>query len=79
MVAYTYDNYTDEELERIDWFRNAGPCLREEMIMTYEIICRTAEDDGITSLREMVFRVRGEYGIYTNDHLNNGVNFTLLA
>ena len=47
MKPSTDDNYTPEELERIDRVRNAGPCLREEMIRTYEIIYRTAEDEGI--------------------------------
>ncbi len=30
MVAYTYDNYTDEELERIEWFCFADSSTREE-------------------------------------------------
>ena len=43
MKPSNYDNYTTEALERIEWFRNAGPCLREEMIRTNEIIHRTVE------------------------------------
>jgi len=54
-------NYTGEELERIEWYRNAGPCLREEMIRTYEIIYRNAEDEGIREFCESLFmRMRGE-------------------
>ncbi len=47
MYPSTYDNYTAEELERIEWFKSARPCLREEMIQTYEVIYRTVEDEGI--------------------------------
>ena len=46
--------YTDEELERIEWFRNAGPCLREEIIRTYEIIHRTSENEGIRESCERI-------------------------
>jgi len=47
MTSPAHNNYTEEELERIEWFKDAGPSLREEMIRTYEIIYRTAEDEGI--------------------------------
>ena len=47
MYPSTYDNYTAEELERIEWFKSARPCLREEMIQTYDVIYRTVEDEGI--------------------------------
>ncbi len=52
-------NHTDEELARIEWFKNAGPCLREEMIRTYEIIHRTAEDEGIKESCERLLRGMG--------------------
>jgi hypothetical protein len=39
--------FTPEELERIEWFRNAVSSLREEMIRTYEVIYKTAMDEGI--------------------------------
>jgi hypothetical protein len=55
MTSPTHDNYTAEELERIEWFKNAGPCLREEMIRTYEVIYRNVEDEGI---RESCERIR---------------------
>ena len=56
MVADTLDNYTAEELERIDWFKDAGPCLREEMIRTYEIIYWTIEDEGIKESCRLLLR-----------------------
>ncbi len=61
MTSPTHDNYTDQELERIEWFKNAGPCLREEMIMTYETIYRTAEDEEIReSCERLLEGMRGE-------------------
>jgi hypothetical protein len=54
-------NYSAEELERIEWFRSAGPCMREEMVRTYEIIYRTAEDEGIRESCERILDgMRGE-------------------
>jgi hypothetical protein len=38
MTSPTNDNYTEEKLARIEWFKNAGPALREDMIRTYEVI-----------------------------------------
>jgi len=61
MIPSTYDNYTSEELECIDWFKNAGPCLREEMIRTYKIIYRTAEDEEIReTCGRLLTGMRGE-------------------
>jgi hypothetical protein len=42
-----YDNFTNDELERIECFKNAGPCLREEMIRTNENIYWNTEDGEI--------------------------------
>jgi len=36
--------YTHEELERIEWLRKPGPCLREEMIRNNKSIFWNAED-----------------------------------
>jgi len=47
-------NYTLEELERIEWFKNAGPSLKEDMIRTYEVISRNAEDDEIRESFERI-------------------------
>ena len=62
MKPSTYDNYTPEELERIDWFRNDGPCLREEMIRTYEVIQVNVEDDASKKSCDRLTRaMRSEY------------------
>ena len=47
MPDQNYDNTTYEELDRIEWFKNAGPSLKEDMIRTYEVINRTTEDNEI--------------------------------
>ncbi len=47
MKTSKYDNYTDEELERIEWFKNAGPSLMEETMRTYKVIYRNVEGDAV--------------------------------
>ncbi len=60
MKSSTNHNYTLEELERIEWFKNAGPSLREDMIRTYEVIHRTVEDEGIReSCERLLSGMRG--------------------
>ena len=60
MNPSTYKDNTAEELERIDWFKNAGPCLREEMIQTYEIIYGNVEDESIKESCGRITRAMGE-------------------
>jgi len=38
--------YTQDELQRIEWFRLAPPCHRQEMLEVYEAILRGVEEDG---------------------------------
>ncbi len=56
MTSFTYDNYTQEELERIEWFKNAGSCSREEVFRTYGIIYRTAGDERIRESCERMLK-----------------------
>ena len=56
MKPSTYDKYTAEELERIDWFKNAGPCLRELMIQTYVFFLGNIEDEGIKKTCRLLLR-----------------------